>query len=267
MRWAHAKFTPLTVYDGIVSDTFWWHSMDIGNGVITPGQKSAEILEHELASLGLPDLNNKTVLDIGAWDGYFSFAAERLGAKRVVALDHYVWMMDLPKQQAYYRSCLKRGEQPRDYETVEGLWRPDALPGKRAFDIAHAALGSSVEAVVADFMTMDLGTLGTFDVVLLLGVLYHLRDPWSCLSRLRQVTRGTARIETHAVAIAGHPQLRAWEFYPGAELAGDSSNWWGPTVDGLLSGCRDVGFSAEPITDVPAPSVGVENYRLVVRCD
>jgi tRNA (mo5U34)-methyltransferase len=124
-----------------------------------------------------------------------------------------------------------------------------------------------VEAVVADFMTMDLGTLGTFDVVLLLGVLYHLRDPWSCLSRLRQVTRGTARIETHAVAIAGHPQLRAWEFYPGAELAGDSSNWWGPTVDGLLSGCRDVGFSAEPITDVPAPSVGVENYRLVVRCD
>jgi len=250
-----------------VSDIFWWHSIDIGDGVVTPGHKPADLLEREWANLGLPDLDNKSVLDIGAWDGYFSFTAERLGARRVVALDHYVWMMDLPRQQAYYRSCRERGVPPDDFETVPGLWQPDTLPGRRAFDIAHRALGSSVEPVVGDFMTMDLDALGTFDVVLMLGVLYHLRDPWTGLRRLRQVTGGTARIETHAVAIGGHPGLRAWEFYPGAELAGDSSNWWGPTVDGLLSACRDVGFSPESLTDVPSPATGVENYRLVVRCD
>jgi tRNA (mo5U34)-methyltransferase len=254
-------------YDGVVSDTFWWHSIDLGSGEVTPGHKSTQTLDAELSNLDLPDLDGKTVLDIGAWDGYFSFAAERLGAKRVVALDHYVWMMDLPRQQAYFRSCIERGVEPAQYESVEGLWQPDTLPGKRAFDIARAALGSSVESVVGDFMTMDLETLGQFDVVLFLGVLYHLRDPWRALERLRHVTRETARIETHAVAISGHPRLRAWEFYPGAELAADSSNWWGPTLEGLLSACRDVGFSAAAITDVPEPAVGVENYRLVVRCD
>jgi tRNA (mo5U34)-methyltransferase len=247
---------------------FWWHSIDLGNGVVTPGHKSVELLGRELSQLGLADLTGKTVLDIGAWDGYFSFAAEQMGAKRVVALDHYVWSMDLLKQQRYYQECLQRGEQPGAYQDVPGIWQPATLPGKRGFDTAHQLLGSSVESIVGDFMTMDLDPLGTFDVVFFLGVLYHLRHPLFALERLRRLTRQVAFIETHAVAVAGHPGLVAWEFYEGGELAGDSSNWWGPTAMGLSALCRAADFlPVEILTPVPVPESGVGAYRLAMRAE
>ena len=45
-----------------------------------------------LARLDLPlSLAGESVLDIGAWDGFFSFEAERRGASRVVAADYYSW--------------------------------------------------------------------------------------------------------------------------------------------------------------------------------
>ena len=49
---------------------FWWHSIDLGQGVVTKGYKKPETLRYELESLQLPDLRDKTVLDIGAWDGF-----------------------------------------------------------------------------------------------------------------------------------------------------------------------------------------------------
>ena len=39
------------------------------------------------------DLSGITVLDIGAWDGFFSFEAERRGAKRVLATDLPAWVV------------------------------------------------------------------------------------------------------------------------------------------------------------------------------
>jgi hypothetical protein len=68
---------------------FWFHSIDLGQGVVTPGaMKSAALLSEENKHLHLPNFRGKSVLDIGAWDGYYSFLAERGGASRVVALDH-----------------------------------------------------------------------------------------------------------------------------------------------------------------------------------
>lgn len=66
---------------------FWWHSIDLGQGVVTPGVKTPALIARELESLHLSALKGKTVLDVGAYDGYYSFASERLGADRVVALD------------------------------------------------------------------------------------------------------------------------------------------------------------------------------------
>jgi tRNA (mo5U34)-methyltransferase len=163
---------------------FWWHSIDLGDGVVTDGRKSAQQLDEEWRALGLPDLRGKTVLDVGAWDGWFSFQAERHGAARVVALDHYVWSMDLARQQKYWEDCMAAGVVPEPYHTKPELWRPQELPGKVGFDTAHRALGSRVESVVADFMTVDLERIGTFDVVLFLGVLYHVRHPMLALERL-----------------------------------------------------------------------------------
>src|SRR3954465_13227604 len=108
---------------------YWFHSIDVGRGVVTPGQKPPEVLEAEWGQLHLPDLEGKSVLDIGAWDGFFSFRAESAGAARVVALDHYVWAMHLDEQQAYYRACREAGVAPDQYHERPDLWDPVGLPG------------------------------------------------------------------------------------------------------------------------------------------
>ena len=59
------------------------------NGVVTKGVDNTAF---RLARHRLPgSLAGQSVLDIGAWDGFFSFEAERRGASRVVAADHYSW--------------------------------------------------------------------------------------------------------------------------------------------------------------------------------
>jgi tRNA (mo5U34)-methyltransferase len=252
--------------DNVATVPFWWHSIALPGGIVTPGHKSAKVLEAELAQLRLPDLPGRSVLDIGAWDGWFSFAAERLGASRVVAMDYYTWSMDLPRQQAYYRDCLDKGGEPEPFESRSDLWRPDELPGKAGFDLAHRLLDSQVEAAVGDFMTIDLDQLGRFDVVLFLGVLYHLRHPLLALERLAQVTApgGSAFIETEAIVVPDgfHPSM--CEFYESTELAGDPTCWWSPSPAALEGMCRTAGFRHVELLNQP-PSR--ERYRAVARAD
>ena len=248
---------------------FWWHSIDLGNGVVTPGRKTADQLAAEWDSLELPDLRGKTVLDIGAWDGYFSFEAERRGAARVVALDHYMWSMDIPRQQQYWEECWTTGKVPEPYHTLPELWRPDALPGKAGFDTAHRARESRVEAVVGDIMTVDLDRLGTFDVVLFLGVLYHVRHPLLALERLARLTNDLLVIETEAVAVPGFEHHAFCEFFESNELNGDVSNWWAPNRRAVVGMCRAAGFdtveSREDTVSRPASRDALHRYRLVVR--
>src|SRR6204780_4689052 len=81
---------------------FWWHSIDLGDGLVTPGHKTPDVLARELEALRLPDVRGRSVLDIGGWDGFFAFEAERRGARRVAVLDHYMWSMDILGQQGYW---------------------------------------------------------------------------------------------------------------------------------------------------------------------
>ncbi|HLW67470.1 MAG TPA: DUF1698 domain-containing protein [Gemmataceae bacterium] len=220
---------------------FWWHSIDFGHGVVTPGRKNPALLVRELASMRLPDLHGKTVLDIGAWDGFFSFAAERLGAERVLALDHHVWSVDIGKGIRYIEDCKKRGISPARPEDTPN-WQPDTLPGKRGFDTAHKALNSHVDTMVADFMTVGLEKVGAFDIVFFLGVLYHMQDPMGALTRVAAMTKELAIIETHAIAVPGYERFELAEFYSSAQLNGDPSNWWGPNRKALEGMCLAAGF-------------------------
>ena len=248
---------------------FWWHSIDLGHGVVTPGHKSAAALAAELEQMQLPELRRKSVLDIGGWDGYFAFEAERRGAARVAVVDHYMWSMDSPGQQAYWRRCMAEGVTPRPYHETE-FWHPDTLPGKQGFDLAREALGSSAEPIVADFMTTDLAALGTWDVVLYLGVLYHMEEPLRALRRVATVTRELAVVETEAVVVPGHDDDALWRFFPGAELNGDVSNWWAPNLAGLVGALTAAGFaSARPTHGPPAELLdapgGPHHYRLTAQ--
>jgi tRNA (mo5U34)-methyltransferase len=161
------------------------------------------------------DLRGRTVLDVGAWDGFFSFEAERRGAARVLAVDGPAWR--------------------------EPAWGPDGFGTKAGFELARRALGSSVEDREIDLEDLAPDTVGRFDVVLFLGVLYHLKHPWPVLERVASVCDGLLILETHADLLdLGRP---AMALYPGDEVAGDASNWWGPNVAALKAMLREEGFA------------------------
>ena len=262
----------------------WYHSIDLGNGVVTRGAST-----QETSADVLPDVAGKSVLDIGAWDGKFSFLAERAGATRVLALDHYAWGVDFAARHAYWAECIERGVLPDQSRDETDFWQPD-LPGRRSFEFAAGVLGSAVEPVVADFQTVDLDELGQFDVVLYLGVLYHMKEPLTCLERVRRVTREVAVIETEAVHLQGIDHEVLLQFHAGSSLRTDFGNWYVPTIGALHNMCRAAGFSsvhtvvgppdapsapppslAERVgrrlagLATPAPSAPSTNYRAVVH--
>ena len=248
---------------------FWWHSIDLGNGVTTPGGKSAQQLAHEVEAIALPDLHGKTVLDIGGWDGFFAFEAERRGAARVALLDHYMWALDIPAQQRYWAECLAKGVAPEPYHETD-LWHPDTLPGKAGFDTARELLNSRVEEIVADFATCDLEQVGTWDVTLFLGVLYHMPDPLGALKRLATMTNELAIIETEAVVIPGYEHEAMWRFFPKAELNGDVSNWWAPNIAALVGALEPAGFARAEVKLGPAKELleqpgGPHHFRAIVH--
>jgi tRNA (mo5U34)-methyltransferase len=187
------------------ADFIWHQRFQLAPGVYTPGVND---IEWVLMAAQLPDdLTGKSVLDVGTANGAAAFIAERRGADKVVAVDIY------------------SGER-------FGLF---AL---REF------LDSQVEFVRASIYELPTVLQERFDVVLFLGVLYHLRHPLLALDSLRSLTREVVLLET---AVADHElgPLRASpfvRFYEGDELGGDPSNWFAPSVAALRSWCRSSGL-------------------------
>ena len=101
-----------------------------------------------------------------------------------------------------------------------------------------------------DIDVMDLAPerVGTFDLVLFLGVLYHLRHPFLALERVASVTRGQLILET-VVDLVGF-RRPAMAFYPGHELNNDPTNWWGPNVPAVRGMLESLGFNQ---VTVPSP--------------
>jgi tRNA (mo5U34)-methyltransferase len=230
----------------------WYHSIELAPGVVTPGRAPIEHWNEELRKLQLPDLRGKSVLDIGAYDGFFSFAAERLGASRVVALDDFVWYADMVAAAAEWRNARTTGATlPPLHESVH--WRPHELPGKRPFDAVHQLFNSHVEAVVGNFLTLDPSEVGQFDVVLFLGVLYHMEDPLEATRRASAFVApgGLIIIETAAIDLPAAPDAAFFEFYPTIELNNDPTNWFSPNskaIEGLTvaAGLREFRLLSGP---------------------
>ena len=180
----------------------WYHSIDLGNGIVTPGWEQNTAAR--LNALQIPDdLRGMTVLDIGAWDGFYSFEMERRGATRVLATD---------------------------------TWQGN----KRGFELARRALNSHVEDMTIDVLDLSPEKTGVFNLVLFLGVLYHLRHPLLALERIFSVTAKQLVLETH-VDMVWNPRP-TMVFYPNAELHNDPSNWWGPNPAAVIAMLKSVGF-------------------------
>ena len=191
-----------------VNELPWYHVMELPGGVVTPGVDDPR---DRLPLLGLPEeMTGLHVLDVGAWDGFFSFECERRGAERVVAADWFAW-----------------------HEAARG--------SKASFELAREVLGSKVEDVEIRVEGLSPERVGTFDLVLFAGVLYHLPDPVRALRAVASVTKGRLVLETHVDLVLRRKPAAA--FYPARELEGDHTNWWGPNpgaVEGML---RAVGFT------------------------
>jgi tRNA (mo5U34)-methyltransferase len=206
----------------------WYHSIQLPDGRVMQGAQTLDQLRRRVAQFPLPqDLQGKTLLDIGAWDGWFSFEMERRGA-RVTAVD-----------------CI---EQP-------------------GFLLAKERLGSRVDYHVMDVYDLSAGSVGPFDIVLFLGVLYHLKHPLLGLEEVCALTKQMACIESYvtddgASILAGGPAERpAIEFYETDELRGQLDNWCGPNAACLLAMCRTAGFVRVELRSVIDHRAHVVAYR------
>jgi tRNA (mo5U34)-methyltransferase len=169
------------------------------------GVNSLESQRMRLAQFAIAaDLRGKRVLDIGAWDGWFSFEMERREAE-VVAIDVF--------------------DNPRFWEM-------------------RRLLGSKVDYRVLDVYDLSPERVGEFDIVLFLGVLTHLRHPLLALERVRRVTRGMAAVESMVLGerFAGDEEAERplMEFTERDEFGGGIRCL--PTLPCLLSFCRSAGF-------------------------
>ncbi len=251
-----------------VGRTGWYHAIDLGDGVVTPGGKSLADIDREWELFALGRLDGRTVLDIGGVDGAYAFRAERAGASEVAVLDHYLWATDSDHYSRLYQEHVAAEQVPPAPHESEA-WHPDTLPGRWRFDAARQALGSRVRAIPADFAACELGSVGVWDVVLYLGVLYHMPDPLRAMRRVAAVTREQAIIETEAMFIRGHDEA-LWRFFAAGELNNDRSNWWVPNLNALLGLLGAAGFgNAEVLAGEPGdddrPGEGPHHYRAIVR--
>lgn len=262
-----AGLTPekLREYVGRMS---WYHEIDLGDGVLTPAMKLRTDILNEWDLFALGDLKDTTLLDIGGIDGAYAFLAEEAGASKTAVLDHYLWATDADHYARIYHEHIDVGKTPPAPHESEA-WHPRTTPTRWRFDTARQALNSRVEAIPLDFMDCDLAEVGSWDVVLYLGVLYHMPNPVQALRRVAAVTRRQAIIETEAMFIRDHPEA-LWRFFPNAELNHDRSNWWVPNIDALMGLVGAAGFSNAEIlagepTDDERPGSGPHHYRAIVR--
>ncbi len=178
---------------------------------MTPGSIDLEKQMEALRRLDLPPvLDGLTVLDVGCWGGFYSFECERRGAARILATDRWVW---------------------------ERAW------GMDGFLTARRLLNSKVEYMKIDPHDISKEKMGEFDIVLFLGVYYHLRDPLAVLDRLAEVARRQIIVETAVIHTPGEEGVPLSRFLEGMELNRDFSNWWVPNVECLVQTVRSAGFS------------------------
>lgn len=139
-----------------IDQVTWYHDIDFPNGLKArtksrDAESHRELWKWMRSELEKIDFVGRSVLDIGCWDGYWSFYAERRGAARVLASDD--------KTQNW--------------------------SGNAGLELAKELMASSIETRT-DVSIYEASKLDErFDVVLCLGVYYHLVDPFYAFSQVR----------------------------------------------------------------------------------
>jgi len=187
----------------------WWHSFDLPDGRHIEGVNPIHGMRRRIDQFPIPeDLRGARVLDIGTWDGWFTFEMERRGAT-VVAIDNW--------------------DNPR-------------------FRQVHAAFKSRADYRIMDVYDLTPATVGRFDIVLFMGVLYHLKHPLLALERVCAITTDLAAIDSFILQKGLRPGEKLpdrpiMEFFENEEFGGQSDNWCAPNLACLMAMCRTAGFA------------------------
>ena len=202
----------------------WFHNIDLGGVETAPEHFLGDYpaIKWRRFKAAVPeDLAGRSVLDIGCNGGFYALEMKRRGARRVLGIDH---------DEFYLRQARFAAE-------VSGL------------DIEFARLS-----------VYDVGALDErFDIVLFLGVLYHLRHPLLALDLIREhVVRDLFVVQSMQRGDSGEEPIA--EDYPFAETAvferpswphlsfvehryaGDDTNWWVPNRACAKAMLRSAGF-------------------------
>lgn len=202
----------------------WYHTIDLGHGVRTKGE-----FDHtpHLDRYALPArLDGKRVLDVGSFDGFWSFEFERRGAAQVVAWDAPTFGdIDFPPP---IRNAMPAG-------TL-------AAPTGSGFALAADILGSKAERITGSVYEMTPARIGLFDMSHIGNVLVHLRDPALALQRLAAVTRGESWI-VEAIEPELGRDATLMRYMGGQE----NCNWWRFSEPALLAMVRDAGFATAEV--------------------
>ena len=205
----------------------WWHSFELPDGTLIRGVCDLPGLKNRIGQFPIAqDLHGKRVLDIGTWDGWFGFEMERRGAE-VLAIDNW--------------------DNPRFHE-------------------ARALLHSRVEYRLMDMYELTPERVGYFDIVLFMGVLYHLKHPLLALERVCALATEMAAVDSFILRDKHRPgeevdQRPVMEFYETNEFGGQADNWVAPSLACLLAFCRTAGFARVELQSVLEHSACLACYR------
>ncbi len=183
----------------------WYHRFEIFPGVITPGVYDPSGTLHELKLA--PDLKGKTVLEIGPAEGYFTKKLSERGAE-VTAVDY------APKYH-------------------------------HGFGYMEEASGRQFHFIQSNVYDLEKTGLETFDIVLCLGVLYHLPDPVRALWTLRKFVKEQFILET--LICREHEDEPFAKYLPWDSSNGDITNFWSPNPKCTQMMLEDAGFIVEKV--------------------
>ena len=216
---------PAAIKSRVAAHPFWYHRIELPGGVITPGYAPISPPSYAVPE----DLSGKRVLDVGAWDGYWSFEALKRGAREVVAID--------------------------DFSDFLGQLENSDRHAWETFDLCREALGYGDDVCARREMSVyevNEAELGRFDYVFCFGLLYHLRHPLLALDKLSAVCDEAIFVESAILddfspyrGGMGHGYAGGqfvMEFYPTNEYGRNDTNWWVPTGHCLAAMVRAAGF-------------------------
>lgn len=193
--------------------TYWYHRIDLGDGIVTPGFNYDPLWDNIRKVRKNINYKGKIVLDIAAFDGLFSFEAEKLGAKTVIATD-----------------CLYRSF--RNFLFCKEVLGSKCLP---YYNVSPYNLFERLDVFFQENYNNEKLYDRMFDIVQHLGLLYHLRDPLLSLSQARSCLKigGALLIETNIITDSDE----SFMLYNGIPFTHRASKnysvWWVPTVNCL----------------------------------